>query len=1074
MIKIPLESDQWLEMDVLEQVDVICVAFEEAWQRGNTPKISDYALLISVDRRAELLRELIIVDKQCQEQRDAQTAKSTSMSSQATLTLNHGRQDTDIEFLDLEANNSAPGTAMELPTAFGDFILFEHLGRGAFGQVYRAENTRTGKQVAIKVPHSNLISEPDEYRLFIREARNVANLTHPGIVKVNDVEFVNKVPFLVLEYVDGKNLKEHIDEFGMLPVRSAVLLTIQLAEAAEHAHQAGVVHRDIKPSNILIESPKQNREAQDSPDLIPRLFDFGIAKRNGANTLVTQPGVVIGTPAYMSPEQACGNSRATTNRSDVYSMGVVLYELLTGSTPFQGTTTQILAAVQADEVPDIRHRNPALSKNLAIVCHQALRLVPEARYASAIDFANDLRRWLNGEPVLGRPIGFAEWAIKKTKKHRVEMRCAMIVAILFSVAGALAWRSQQSHRQLVADLLISDPQSHLGPRMPGSLEDWLINVPDSLADSQPLIAGIHSSPPEKLLKIGNALRQHKSRSVATLRQCLDSGNLDSVDQLKLACIYGVVDPEGFENLGVATRLTDWLFGSSCFDNVEGWTELTSHFSRPLVAPLTERYAASMHSSQRAIARKWLIGLLEREPIERTVEAMMLSRVDELIDWNRLLSRRFRNPLPAVQAKRRSLNLDFGYDEDGEARSMAYANLLLMEYGLGGEESIWPLLAIAKDPRPRTYFVHQIGQSGFPLTSIIDKLSDNSDPTVQYAILVAISQCAQERFSNKELQKIRTWLVEAYESHPNCGVHSMCRWLLNEWGLGSELIEVDRRLSKEGFVKGRNWYVNRLGMLMLVVDGPVETGMPHPSSSASLELPDTFEVRRITRSFAIGADEVTQGQFRQFDPSYSAAVVDPASTQLSNNDNLPAIGQEWTSNLQFLQWLSLNGGYSDTEAANWHQIDDKSVEIDYSKTGYRLPTYEEWMYCCMAMTESHCNYGTIYTPFNDKYVFQPQSKKSGNQKISPVGSRMPNTFGIFDTLGNANEWTASKFALDGTFPSDSLDLQIVNVRAACIICGTSSSSVRPTSVRVGFELPSKNYGKTGFRIARTLAPFETEP
>ncbi|MBT7254981.1 MAG: protein kinase, partial [Planctomycetaceae bacterium] len=319
------------------------------------------------------------------------------------------------------------------------FTLLNEVGTGAYGTVYKATDTKLDRTVAVKIPRKHNMTAEDQEQ-FLREARAAAQLAHPNIVSVHEVGRDKDNLYIVSDFIEGNNLADELTLTRYTP-RKAVILCVKIAEALDHAHQQGVVHRDLKPSNIMLD-----------PQNEPLVMDFGLAKRDAGEITMTWDGKLLGTPAYMPPEQARGEGHTVDGRADMYSLGVILFELLTGALPFRGTARMLLNQVLHDDPPAPRTLQGSIPKDLETITLKCLEKDPNKRYDSCQHLANDLTAWLQHQPIAARPIGIAGKLLRWRKRNPVvaNLSAGLIILLVLCTTLSVTFAIQAAQETAIA------------------------------------------------------------------------------------------------------------------------------------------------------------------------------------------------------------------------------------------------------------------------------------------------------------------------------------------------------------------------------------------------------------------------------------------------------------------------------------------------------------------------------------------------------------------------------------------------------------------------------------------------
>ncbi len=465
----PSHNIDGLGIDLARRIDEVCRRFEADWREGRQPRIDDYLVDVSHEGRAALRAELEALEHELRASdetvgrpesgsptvpepcttpnpstvAEAPTiapglsptshvldAASSSVYEEATVPPSNPHDQPTAAVLGQDPSATLGAPEVTRVRYFGDYEITRELARGGMGVVYQARQVSLNRPVALKMILAGQLANETDVRRFYTEAEAAAKLDHPGVVPIFEVGQHEGQHYFSMGFVEGQSLSRHAAE-GPLPAREAADLIRRVSEAIEYAHQRGVIHRDLKPANILLDKNGN-----------PRVTDFGLAKKLEGDSGLTGSGQIMGTPSYMSPEQAGGKRGEVGPAADVYAMGATLYALVTGRPPFQAASPMdTLLQVLGQEAAPVRQLNPAVPRDLETICLRCLEKEPRKRYASAEALAGDLARYLSGEPIMARPVGTVERSVKWVRRWPVIAALIGLVAVVTALGiGGVLWQ----------------------------------------------------------------------------------------------------------------------------------------------------------------------------------------------------------------------------------------------------------------------------------------------------------------------------------------------------------------------------------------------------------------------------------------------------------------------------------------------------------------------------------------------------------------------------------------------------------------------------------------------------------
>ncbi len=1012
-------------------------------------------------------------------------------------------------------------------------ILRAH-ARGGLGEVFVALDSELNREVAVKQIHDRHADDEASRQRFVIEAEITGGLEHPGIVPVYGLgSYRDGRPYYAMRFIRGENLKEAIGAFHAdaslknnpgrksLELRKILRRFTDVCNAIEYAHSRGVLHRDIKPSNVILGKHGETLVVDWGLAKAVGKVDPGISSGEGtfipgsaSNSAETLPGSALGTPGYMSPEQAAGDLQTLGPHSDVYSLGATLYCVLTGKAPIEGCDVgEMLRKAQKGSIRPPRSIDPSIDKALEAVCLKAMANAREDRYSSSRALADDVERWMADEPVLAwnepRWRRLRRWA----KRHRTLVTSTSVAMILvLAVLGYLGYeeRLRQGRRltaalarvdalgtaqtqalpiivrQLAPDVeLVRDRLERMAAGNGSNRDSRRLPAALALVGVDPGQAGflttfiLSGEPgPAEVLVVRAALEEGGPKDgIDPIRKLLETTPAEVSDvQLRAAGMLAVLDHATAARNELAAPLARKLVTENPL-LLGTWSEVFQPVSRGLIKPLLALFADTSRPEPRDRAFRLLLEFVDRPDNASRAEDLAALLADADPDRAHLVIERLNGPTErarAVAALAPLLEDIARFDAAKAARQGRIATALML---LGEEARVWPLFAQSDDPSVRTELVHNLAAYGVDISKVVGRLKTEPDASARRALLLSLGGFPPRKLHDSDREALTTNLLSRYRTDPDPGVHAAINWLLRtRWGFESEVETADHESASSHVPTERDWYVNSQGQTYSVIRGPATFRM----GSTPRVVPDLLpsepdHARHIPRSYAISSREVTMREFGRFLDTRTVGVTDNRADPLYRklSPECAAAAMTWFEATRYCNWLSATEGLPKNQ---WCYPDNfgpgSNLPVDFlDRTGYRLPTEAEWEYACRAGTISAYPFGQGVAWLPNYAWFDKQSGMS----MKRVAQLEPNDLGLFDILGNAYEWVSDPHE---PYPTDPGGKPVVDVlrNLSCpedlvrVIRG-GAYPLASSSVRSGFRSfglkPSFRYPYFGFRTARTL-------
>ncbi len=906
----------------------------------------------------------------------------------------------------VDSSDGSPVATVARPVAVPGYEILGELGRGGMGVVYRARQVGLNRLVALKMILAGNHASPEDLERFRREAEAVALLQHPHVIQIYEVNEVEGRPYFSLEYCPGGSLADTLDGTPWPPAKAAELV-LTLARAMHAAHTAGIVHRDLKPANVLL-----------AADGSPRITDFGLAKNLNSRNGPTQTGDVMGTPSYMAPEQAGGRTHKIGTVTDVYALGAILYELLTGRPPFKGASSveTVMQVLHGDLVPP-RTLQPRLPRNLETICLQCLRKEPHKRPHSALALAQELERFLKGEPILARRPSLVERGLHWARKRPVQtilMAAGLVFFFGLVLAGFLSYREVQASRaNALVEALVKADASEV-PRLLEEMKNYRAWTPrrlqrvgqrPDLKESARLrlsLALLDGAGPDKALEQRKYL-EHRLLDCTIPELLLICASLDPVKTELIGPLDKVMNdptqpararfhatlalaryaPEDVDwSEGNLTFLTEQLLDSSRDDQRD-----VRSFLKPLRQKVRPHLKAVFRDEKtrttfRLAAADALADLAGDDPeflaglaCEATLEQFDSLRPRLLDPAHREQTQKVLRRLVAAQPTPEMIpdkRIQLGKRRAGAAALLVH---------LGDLASARLALLTSDDPESMTQLVHHVKDRRAPVQLLLEALTGEKEARVRYALLLILGDYALGELAPDDQKHWPQTLLGWYRADPDPGVHSACGWLLRRWGQGKQVADVDKLGVPCDATGKRGWFVEVIAgqPWTFIVCRPGKFLMGSPPSERYRQDNEERHPVTLTRPFALCDRELTWAQAEPF--------LKEINTKLrkSAKPDYPATRLNHPEAVHFCRWLTTQTSRPGSE----------------QRPEFRLPTEAEWEYACRAGTTTPYSFGS------DRELLKHYGRHM-EQGSEATALLRPNPWGFFDMHGNVWEWCQDFF------------------------------------------------------------------